>query len=223
MYIILNMPFKRYKKKKYRRRRRSNVIMRSPVPLKMTTKLRYQETINIDPGLGVAGVHIFKANGCYDPNYTGTGHQPRGFDQFIGSLYDHFVVIGSKIRCEFVNTDTNYDQHCIVALRDGLVVDDTTGYLESSNQVNRVAGQADGAGSNRVHLSLSFNNKFLGRSKPLADPDLKGSSVADPTELANYHIVCKPIIGATNPAKVYVSVTIDYLVVLIEPRNPAQS
>lgn len=226
MCIPPDMPYKRrtYKKKrKYRRKRKPMTLMRSPVPLKMATKLRYQETISIDPGLGVVGAHIFKANGCYDPNYTSAGHQPRGFDQFVGTLYDHFVVIGSRIRAEFVNTDATYDQHCIIALRDAFTVDDLTGYLESSNQVNRVVGQADGAGSNRTQLSLSFNNKFLGRSKPLADPELKGSAVADPAELATYHLVCKPVIGATNPAKVYISVVIDYLVVLIEPKNPGQS
>ena len=43
----------------------------------------------------------FVANGAFDPNLTGVGHQPRGFDQFMAG-YETFTVTGSKISVNFV-------------------------------------------------------------------------------------------------------------------------
>lgn len=40
--------------------------------------------------------YIYRGNDCYDPNYSGTGHQPVGFDELM-NMYDTFTVVGSKI------------------------------------------------------------------------------------------------------------------------------
>ena len=53
-------------------------------PQSISTKLRYVEKINMG-SIGASSNVVqnqFIANGAYDPNFTGTGHQPRGFDQF---------------------------------------------------------------------------------------------------------------------------------------------
>ena len=49
-------------------------------------------------------------NGLYDPLITGTGHQPRGFDQVCPVLYASYNVTGCKVliegRFESANLDT---------------------------------------------------------------------------------------------------------------------
>lgn len=67
-----------------------------PFPYKMQVVMRYTESVII-PDVTVAGVvshYLFRANGIYDPNFTGIGHQPMGHDQW-SNIYNHYQVIES--------------------------------------------------------------------------------------------------------------------------------
>ena len=50
----------------------------------------------------------FRGNGLYDPDYSGVGHQPRGFDQWA-NLYQAYYVYKVQINIYLGNTDTNTD------------------------------------------------------------------------------------------------------------------
>lgn len=71
-------------------------------------KLKYAETISLDPGTGATSIasYSFRANDLYDPNYTGTGHQPLYFDNLM-QLYGRFCVMYSRIRVSFFNNKVN--------------------------------------------------------------------------------------------------------------------
>ena len=74
---------------------------------KVKTKLRYVEYFTLNPAAaGLPATHVFSANGLYDPNITGVGHQPRGFDQLM-ALYDHYYVSRSKIIADFASISNN--------------------------------------------------------------------------------------------------------------------
>lgn len=217
--------FKRkYKKKRPYRRRRMAVVRKSPMPLKFCTKLRYSENFDIDPGAaGICGVQVFNAGGLFDPNVTGTGHQPRGFDQLI-AMYDHFVVIGSKIDFKYAQRNaSDYSQVVGVSLRDGSSAEaDPNDYQELGTVRSALVG-TDTNSSGRHHLSLTYSpKKFLGRSKPLSDPNLKGTVSADPAESAYFHCWCAPVQSA-NASALDCTAFIDYIVVFIEPKDVAQS
>lgn len=66
-------------------------------PRQQKTKMKYVDSFVLD--IGVAGAiakHAFRANSIYDPDYTGTGHQPMMHDLWL-QLYNHYVVTGSRI------------------------------------------------------------------------------------------------------------------------------
>jgi len=67
--------------------------------------LYYQPNLAITlPVSGLAATpYLFSANGMFDPDITGTGHQPMGFDQMM-SLYNQCCVIRSKITVCFIPT-----------------------------------------------------------------------------------------------------------------------
>lgn len=205
------------KKKKYAIYR----PLRAPVPFKMATKLKYSTGVNVNAAGGrTVGVHVYSANGVYDPDITAVGHQPRGFDQLI-SLYDHMVVIYSEIDVIFYPSD-NIEQLGWVAARDfttvGASIDD---YLELSNCKHISLCNSNLGYANRIKMSIN-PNVYLTRSKPLSDPNLKNSNSSNPTEQVYWHVG----VGTTSvsdPAPVRIEVVLTYSVVCIEPKDPGIS
>lgn len=81
----------------------SRVPGRGPFADKMSTKVRYSELISFGTGsLTPINVYVFRGNGVYDPNRTGTGDQPLGHDQY-SALYEKFLVRGSAIKLTMTN------------------------------------------------------------------------------------------------------------------------
>lgn len=182
----------------------------------------------LTPGaLGLIDVLVYSANGMYDPDNTGVGHQPRGFDQLM-AMYNHFVVIKSKLTATFTSRSGGVqlrDNVVVgVTLRDNAVVaTDCNDYIEGRHTTFcQLAITATTQSTPRKCVS-SFNNKFLGRSHPLSDPELKGSTLGNPAEQANFHIWAQTNDTTLNGEALNVLVYIEYIAVLIEPNQPTQS
>lgn len=197
--------------------------LRAPIPYKLKTAMLYQERVTLAPALGVAAVHVFSANGTYDPNITGVGHQPRGFDQMM-ALYDHNVVVGCDIRVDFPGVGEGGNKNpgiAWVALRDFTTVGVTErDYLEIGDCTWESTSPLQGY---PTRLMMTCNpNKYLGRSSPLSDPNLKNSSGSNPSEQAYWHVGLGQASGL-EITSLPVNVTIKYTVIFIEPKDPGQS
>lgn len=213
------------KKKRYRRRKRfykkksgpSNV--RGPLSNKQLCKFIYSDRISLDPGVaGAPAAHVLSANGIYDPDITGVGHQPRAFDQLM-QMYDHAVVIGSKITIWVNNTDAALGNMLVIQLRDGTVVSTTpTDILEYRySKVKMFSG--DQAGLSTGVLSMKCNpNGFLGRTKPLSDPELKNSVASNPVEQAFWHLYAFNN-SDQDTGRLDLRYKIEYTTILIEPKQ----
>jgi len=68
----------------------------------MPIKLVYEDLLVLAPGTTL-GSHVFRGNSLYDPDYSGTGHQPRYFDQ-LSAIYGKYKVLSSNIVVEVINT-----------------------------------------------------------------------------------------------------------------------
>lgn len=65
-------------------------------PDEFRTTLRYSRQFTINIAAGVAQSYLFRGNGPFDPDQTGTGGQPNGYDQW-SAFYTSQVTLGSKI------------------------------------------------------------------------------------------------------------------------------
>lgn len=213
----------RARPRRYYRKRNMLSFQKAPMPNKFAAKLRYQETVSVNPGAaGTAGVQVFSANGIYDTNITGTGHQPRGFDQFM-TMYDHYTVIGAKITATFVE-GASYDNHVWIALKDSSTTySDPNDYLEGRNVISRVLPHSGtGQSGIRTLVKTCSTGKFLGRSKVMSDSELKGNSSGNPNEQAFFHVGVAPLTSADESSQ-NITVRIDFLVIFTEPKQPSQS
>ena len=220
------MPYKKRTKKRptYRRKRyrktaiNKQVVSRSPLPNSFKTTLRYCDNLTLDPGTGgtIAG-DVLGANITADPYVAAGGHQPRGYDQFM-AMYNHCTVIGSRILCQFVNTDAANAVQCGIALRASPTLEtNLVDYIEQGNCSYRICGTSDG--TNSVSVKHSFNNKFLGISKPLSNTAIRNSHTNNCDEIAYYQVFVASPTGAADPTSVLVQLSIEYVCVFTEPRD----
>lgn len=215
------MPYKR--KKTYRRRKRKLALMKCPMPSRYVTKLRYAEQgVIINPGIGTVSSYTFRANDLFDPDYTSTGHQPRGFDELI-AMYNHFTVLGSRITVDFaLQPSATYPLDCFIQLAGEPGVSASAIDWHERQDVKSVVISQSGKPTGRLSYNFSAK-KFFGPSRPVNDSAQKGSSTASPSELAYYHLGAVAHNAASDPTGLYCSVKIDYIVMFHEAKSVGQS
>lgn len=65
-------------------------------------KLCYVDRIRITSSAVSYMPYVFRGNSVFDPDYTGTGHQPLYYDQY-GAIYNRYCVAGSAIQLDVIN------------------------------------------------------------------------------------------------------------------------
>jgi len=198
-------------------------------PDRKIARLKYAAFITLDPtalGSAVPVVHHFRANSLYDPDKTGIGHQPRGFDEHA-AIYDHYCVIGSKIKVSFesdVDNLASTGQYCFLMLQD---TDDTptslVDIMEESNK-NKINFRPRNTVSGKsIILTKSFSPyKMFGIPKKdslLNNVNLNPQTGANPVEDAIFTIgVACSRSTTTNPPQITARVEIEYIAVFTEKR-----
>lgn len=68
-----------------------------------TVRLQYCEQITLQSQTVLTAMgtpNYFGINDAFDPNNTGSGHQPRGYDQ-LTVMFNKYRVLGARVRVEF--------------------------------------------------------------------------------------------------------------------------
>lgn len=86
--------------RKYKTTKRRQLTRPRTIPLalanKQTVRMRYVGIGHSTVTAGTVSNYGFRINSIYDPDYTGTGHQPMYHDMYQG-LYNHYLVKGAKL------------------------------------------------------------------------------------------------------------------------------
>lgn len=69
--------------------------------------LRYTETFNFTLASTVGTQQLFRLNSIFDPNSTGVGHQPYGYDQ-LSALYNRYRVLAARWKVVFGTQTSTY-------------------------------------------------------------------------------------------------------------------
>ncbi len=220
----------RRRKRRKRRVRRTRHVSNKPVSDKKMVRLKYTEQISLDPGAAAVAHFLFRANSMFDPNSTGGGHQPVGFDQWA-IFYNFYSCISSKIKVTFFSTDPSE------ALTNGIVgiyvnddnISTTTiqGMVEFQNTKYAHIGPGDG-GSGIVTVRNSYNAaKTFGRPKSVYTASSDGTGGMgdsgpegfNPKDTAVYDIFVGPARLVDDLNRVDMLVEIWYTCLLFDRRT----
>lgn len=166
-------------------------------------------------GGSFSGVQVFRGNSVYDPDLTGTGRQPTGFDQ-IATFYSRYYVAASKIVAEFVNTTENCTHflvypHTVPANTNDLNIN----VFPSEYPYYRlkVLGTQNGGRNWAKHKMYMNTAKMWGITNPNNDPTANAAlTSANPTRQWYWNVCAVDTSGTVDVTQVEGRVTITYYV-----------
>jgi len=211
------------KKKPFRKPFKPLIVYlgRNPFPLQIQNTLVYNESVLFTVTLGAMQTWSFRANGMYDPNNTGTGHQPLYYDQ-LKEIYNHWVVIKSKATFRFTCPSTGDKSLQIATCVDddtAIVVTNPAFVAERKGAKFSMWNPAAGNPA-PVHVAY-YNAAAMFAGDPLSDQNQQGLAGSDPLEQALFH-VCISDADATS-FNMQVNVQIEYDVVWSEIKSVSSS
>ncbi len=196
----------------------------NPLPFKLVTRLSYHSKYTLTGGAADAmAIQVINASSLYDPDYTGTGHQPLGFDQLM-PIYDHYVVLGAKITVRFNHAYRNGPYAALVGVSGGAVVTPKTTATEYIEQGGAVHANMGISQSTQVVLNNFYSPKIhMGIPDPQSSDKLHGTISANPVDGWFFHIWATNAVTGETVTSVVADVTVEYLAAFIEPQELAQS
>lgn len=208
---------RRYKRRRYSRRLTSMGVP-SGMPTQRTANLRYADVVSLTSTSGILNDYIFRANDIYDPNLTGTGHQPMGHDQWA-ALFNHYVVLGSKISVKVVNDDSSLQPAslgCYLSDGKSLAYTTSTEFIEARKGSHRLIQPNH---TNTISLGAKFScKKFFNLSDVKDNITRVGAQVnASPSDQAYYHIWYDTLTASSDT--IQIQVVVDYIVSFSEPKD----
>lgn len=188
------------------------------LPAQQKFKHVYTYTQQSTTTSGVIVTNLFSTNGMTTPKSSGATTQPQYFDQ-LAALYNHYTIIGSKCTVRAIPNPSSANSSVFV----GLYLEDDTSIAPTTNtdflnqkspNTYRVLGPQSGNG---VTLVSRWSAKKLG-GKVMANPNMQGTTAANPTEQQWWCLYIGPIDGSSTTVTQFV-VEIQYIAVWREPKR----
>lgn len=188
----------------------------APVVTKPGTvvKMKYTDIISLSNFAVGQDFHIFRAASIFDPDFTGTGHQPLGHDQWA-TLYQRYRVLGCKLKATFINqsgtvTEAEHVGMCVTeSTLLGLARDMSEQTMCKQSLIGPTGNQS---WSGTLYVDLA---KFEGDSGAKYDKDYTADMGSNPSRDIFFYIFAQDI-NADDSVEVSVLVELEYTVRLYD-------
>lgn len=189
-----------------------------------TRRLRYATGNTIVAASGLLTTHVFTLSGLYDPDITGTGHQPMGFDNIM-PFYEHYHVINAKVHVTFMNKQSLYRGYVGLKITPDTAAPASYEDLveEGRAVVDNIGGANDAFNGSKV-LRASVNVPAvngLTRKNFIANEATQGTIASNPSEQTYLHVCAWSPAAQSLDVEFYA--VIEYTAVFTEPRNLTSS
>lgn len=187
------------------------------------TKLKYSDEFSLSSSAGVPALYQFNLNSLFDPDRTGVGHQPYGFDQ-IAALYDKYRVFSVSWRIEAVGATSGDCMRLTVVPADGISFSSLTNRTYIM-ELPRAITKEQAFGQNKVQfrgritlprLSGQTSTEYKGDDTKWA---LTSASPVDALTLSIFG--CSPGTGVSTTSNI--RITLVYRCEFWDPNSVAQS
>jgi len=191
-----------------------------PIPQRYITKMKYADAVNTDG----TGAYYFNLNSIFDPNRTGVGHQPYGFDT-LATLYNRYRVIACGWRITAPQSSAGSIQTQVAALPSNQIL--SIGTLSEVRENPRAKYITQVQGGQTVVLSgKCYIPSLIGRTRAqyMADDDYQALVTANPNEMAILNVFTS-VAGGINdfPGSAPIQITLEYTVEFFDIKSLAQS
>jgi len=224
---------RRYKRSRRRRSRKSrgrrssgrkssytNYVRRgTPIAPRTVATLKYVENLALAYLSGTANDYVFRLNSIFDPNSTGTGHQPFSHDTYQ-TLYNRYRVFACSWRIT-VPASSDTIQLAVVPNNTLSAYSNYTLAAESPRGISKAVGYASGTVTViKGHISLPRLNGST-KAQYKADDRFQAQFGSNPVEDMGLHIVAN-IPGGSN-VTIYPVVQLMYHCEFFDPLQLGQS
>lgn len=199
------------KKRTYRKKKAYSGTLRVPklrnaVTDRMMCKLKYADVKTLTSTTGSVATHQFAINDLFDPDYTGTGHQPLYFDEYA-AIYNKYKVFGCKYKIMILSkTDDVNGMLSINASDDSTTpVSSATEFMEQGNARQAVVSGQEG--QNRKYITGYFSIKKLLGVKNLQDDDFRTAVSTNPSNRVFMNLCYQSFDSGTSSLNVAIVLT----------------
>jgi hypothetical protein len=202
----------------------NNIVRYAPsnvfgFPDKLICKLRYHEGQSIVSTTGGLNVYKFRLNSLFDPNYTGTGHQPMYRDTYAG-VYNHYSVISTVAKVRFVNNSAAPFWVGAVIEDDSATQAGVDPIIEQNHSKSHLVTSVSGSNSASM-VTINWDCKQILGINPYTTESYKTPQGENPGE-ESFLIVYAATADATTNTILF-DVTLDYTVLFSELMTPTAS
>jgi hypothetical protein len=188
-------------------------------PAERTVRLTYSDFDKFTATTGVLAKYQYRINSAFDPDYTGTGHQPLGFDQWA-AYYNHYVVEEVEYEVQIAPTGTTYTYTATY------LSDDTTVPLNFSELQENGGVVAFGSPYSSINSHIYKGKvdvaKFFNRTSIASDPELRALVSANPVETVYLNLFAANADIVTGQ-EFYFGIKLTMKIRFMEPKDLAPS
>lgn len=187
-----------------------------PFASRYITKMKYSEVFTL--GLTNNYTQVMNLNSLFDPNSTGIGHQPYGYDQ-LSTIYNRYRVISTSYVLNAYNA-TAAIRYAALPCNQLPPINNLSELCENPRTQSRV--QVPG-GNASVIKGRSYIPSLMGRTKSqyMADDRFQAAVGAGPSELALLYISGQTL-GDSN-TDIQLTLTMEFTVEWFDPNPIDQS
>lgn len=136
------------------------------IPDSAWVKFRYNDTFDNTIAANSDEVYTWRMNSLYDPDFTSTGGQPLGYDQW-SVFFQRYCVFACKVSITIMSLDTCYGRYGILPLSNGAPPVAESNFFDQPNttwKILRPTTTLGGNGGNIIKLKKFVNiSKLHGR------------------------------------------------------------